>query len=133
MMTAQTTESQPAAWKPGDEKHRIVYERVLAGDSWKSACENVGVSFAAAQFMYRKRGFPSPRRTNIEPVGGRDAAAERAYSRALAGEVAAVVSRAEGIGYQYLRRWCAKNGRVAPRTSLRTVEAEIKAMFGTAA
>lgn len=133
MMTVANTDRSPAAWKPGDEKHRLVYERVLAGGSWKSACEHVGVSFTAAQLRYRQRGFPSPRRTNIEPVGGRDAAAERAYARALAGEVAAVVSRSEGIGYQYLRRWCARTGKPAPYTSLRNVRAEIKAMFGPSA
>jgi transposase-like protein len=133
MSPALKTEVNTPGWKPGDEKCRAVYELVAAGTSWSDACRSIGVSYTTAQMKYRVRGLPSPRRTNVEPAGGRDAAAERAYARSLGGEVAAAVSKAEGISYQYLRRWCARNGKTAPNTSLRQVKAEIRSMFGPAA
>lgn len=119
-------------WKAGDEFCRAAYERVCAGETWQEACKATGAIYSTAQMRYRARGLPSPRRANTAPLGGREAAAERSYTRALNGEVARDVAKAEGISYQYLRRYCARLNKLAPASNLRAVKEQIKAMFNGA-
>lgn len=131
MTDAPTTEQSKKAqgWQHGDESYQRAYELVKSGKTWLEACTAAGVVYTTAQMKYRFRGLPSPRRVISQPVGGRDAAARRAYDRSVAGEVAATVAAEEGISYQFLRRWCVRQGWPAPHAS-RKLGAEIAAFIG---
>lgn len=100
-----------------------------AGSTWRDACATAGVEYTIAQLRYRYRGLLSPRRVNIAPVGGRAAASRRVYERAVAGEVAATVAKEEGVSYQYMIRWCRRQGWPAPQ-AFRKLGAENAAFIG---
>lgn len=124
MTAPETIDSKAQGWLPGEERFKLAYELVKAGSTWREACTTAGVDYTIAQLRYRYRGLPSPRRVNVAPFGGRDAASRRVYERAVAGEVAATVAREEGVSYQYMIRWCRRNGWPAPQAT-RKLGAEI--------
>jgi hypothetical protein len=131
MTAPETIESKAQGWLPGEERFQLAYELVKAGSTWREACTTAGVEYSIAQLRYRYRGLPSPRRVNVAPVGGRDAASRRVYERAVAGEVAATVAREEGVSYQYMIRWVRRQGWPAPQAT-RKLGAEIAAFIGQA-
>lgn len=130
-VTAPASIAKGQGWLPGDERFQLAYELVKGGSPWREACVTAGVEYTVAQLRYRYRGLPSPRRVNAAPVGGRDAASRRVYKRAVAGEVAATVAQEEGVSYQYMIRWCKRQGWPAPQAA-RKLGAEIAAFIGQA-
>ena len=131
-MTAPASIATARGWLPGDERFQLAYELVKAGSPWREACATAGVEYTVAQLRYRYRGLPSPRRVNVAPVGGRDAASRRVYERAVAGEVAATVAREEGVSYQYMIRWVRRQGWPAPQAT-RKLQALMAELAGASA